>query len=66
LDAAPAVRPQLTLESVERDHIVAVLQQTDWVIEGARGAAPILGLHPNTLRNRMKKLGITRASHQIR
>jgi formate hydrogenlyase transcriptional activator len=65
-DAAPADRKQLTLESVECDHIVAVLQQTDWVIEGARGAARILGLHPNTLRNRMKKLGITRVSHQIR
>jgi formate hydrogenlyase transcriptional activator len=65
-DAAPAARPQLTLESVERDHIVTVLQQTDGVVEGPRGAARILGLHPNTLRNRMKKLGITRASHQIR
>ncbi|HZU39348.1 MAG TPA: sigma 54-interacting transcriptional regulator [Gemmataceae bacterium] len=65
-DAAPADRQQLTLQSVQRDHIVAILHQTDWVIEGARGAARILGLHPNTLRNRMKKLGITRASHQIR
>jgi transcriptional regulator with GAF, ATPase, and Fis domain len=65
-DAAPVARQQPTLDSVERDHIVAVLQQTDWVVEGPRGAAPILGLHPNTLRNRMKKLGISRASHQIR
>src|SRR5262249_1309586 len=65
-DVAPAAWQQLTLDSVERDHIVAVLHQTDWVIEGPRGAARILGLHPNTLRNRMKKLGIMRASHQIR
>jgi PAS domain S-box-containing protein len=65
-DAAPAARQPLTLESVERDHIVAVLQQTDWVIDGPRGAARILGRHPNTLRNRMKKLGITRPAHQIR
>jgi PAS domain S-box-containing protein len=65
-NGTPAARPQLTLESVERDHIVTVLQQTDWVIDGLRGAARILGLHPNTLRNRMKKLGITRPSHQIR
>jgi PAS domain S-box-containing protein len=65
-DAAPTARQELTLESVERDHIVAVLHQTDWIIEGPRGAARTLGLHPNTLRNRMKKLGITRASHQIR
>jgi transcriptional regulator with GAF, ATPase, and Fis domain len=52
-----------TLEATERDHILAILRQTGWVIEGARGAATILGLHPNTLRSRMKKLGIRRTSH---
>jgi transcriptional regulator with GAF, ATPase, and Fis domain len=66
LAPAAAARQQLTLDSVEREHIVAVLHQTRWVVDGPRGAAQILGLHPNTLRNRMKKLGITRASHQIR
>ncbi|HEV3237169.1 MAG TPA: sigma 54-interacting transcriptional regulator [Gemmataceae bacterium] len=65
-DEVPAVQQELTLESVERDHIVAVLQQSDWVVDGPRGAARILGLHGNTLRNRMKKLGITRASHHPR
>jgi PAS domain S-box-containing protein len=52
------------LESVERDHIVAVLNQSKWVIEGPRGAAHVLGLHPNTLRSRMKKLGVTRPTHE--
>jgi PAS domain S-box-containing protein len=51
-----------TLESVDRDHILSILQQTNWVINGPRGAAQILGLHPNTLRNRMRKLGVTRSS----
>jgi PAS domain S-box-containing protein len=51
-----------SLEQVERRHIQCVLQKTDWVIEGDRGAAKILDLHPNTLRSRMKKLGIERAS----
>jgi formate hydrogenlyase transcriptional activator len=51
---------ELTLEGMERDHIVKVLKQTNGVIDGARGAAKILNLHPNTLRSRMKKLGITR------
>ncbi len=59
------VTPDPSLESVERGHIVAVLDRTNWVIEGARGAAKILGLHPNTLRSRMKKLGITRLGHEI-
>ena len=49
-----------SLESVERNHILAVLEQTSWRIDGTRGAAQILGMHPNTLRSRMKKLGISR------
>lgn len=49
-----------TLASVERDHISGVLEQTNWRIEGAKGAAVILDLHPNTLRSRMKKMGIAR------
>ncbi len=53
-----------SLVSVERDHILSVLRQTNWVIEGAHGAAKLLGLHPNTLRSRLKKLGITRPSHE--
>jgi len=49
-----------SLENVERAHILQVLQDTRGVIEGPRGAARILELHPNTLRSRMKKLGIER------
>ncbi|HEY6122332.1 MAG TPA: sigma 54-interacting transcriptional regulator, partial [Pyrinomonadaceae bacterium] len=54
-----------TLEDVERAHICAVLQQTRGVIEGANGAAKTLGMHPNTLRHRMEKLGIKRSAHRI-
>lgn len=54
-----------TLDEVERAHISAVLQQTRGVIEGANGAAKTLGMHPNTLRHRMEKLGIRRSSHRI-
>ena len=53
-----------SLEDVERNHILAVLGQTNWVIDGPRGAAGILGLHPNTLRSRLKKLGVSRSSHE--
>ena len=63
---APMGSQNFTLQSVERDHVVSVLEQTGWVVDGPRGAAQILAIHPNTLRNRMKKLGISRASHQIR
>jgi formate hydrogenlyase transcriptional activator len=48
------------LDDVERAHIAATLEQTKWVIEGPRGAARVLDMHPNTLRSRMKKLGLRR------
>jgi formate hydrogenlyase transcriptional activator len=54
-----------SLEAVEREHILHVLQECDWVIEGPRGAAKILEMHPNTLRSRLKKLGISRVSHEV-
>ncbi len=53
-----------SLEAMERQHILSVLKQTDWVIEGSQGAAKILDLHPNTLRSRLKKLGISRIDHE--
>ncbi len=55
-----------TLEEVERSHILAALQRTDGVIEGPKGAAKILNLHPNTLRHRIQKLGIRRPSYHQR
>src|SRR5262249_23484758 len=62
-DAPTAEAPgESTLEDVERAHILHVLGQTDWVIDGPGGAAKILDLHPNTLRSRMKRLGISRGS----
>ena len=53
-----------SLEEVERRHILTILRRTNWVIEGPRGAAGMLGLHPNTLRSRLKKLGISRSAHE--
>jgi formate hydrogenlyase transcriptional activator len=49
-----------TLEEVERQHIVAVLESTGWRVSGERGAATILGLKRTTLEARMKRLGIHR------
>ncbi len=51
-----------TLEDVERGHILRVLEQTQWAIEGERGAARVLGLNPSTLRGRLRKLGIRKTS----
>ena len=62
----PETKERPSLEALERDHISTILHETNWIIEGPRGAAKILGLHPNTLRNRLKKLGIERASSRPR
>jgi formate hydrogenlyase transcriptional activator len=62
--ARPAGTPSETLENVQMNHTLAVLRQTNWVIDGPRGAAVILGLHPNTLRSRLKKLGVSRLDHE--
>ena len=54
----PLPRAGSNLDDVQREHILSVLKSTGGIVEGARGAAVILGVHPNTLRSRMKKLGI--------
>jgi formate hydrogenlyase transcriptional activator len=58
--AAGAPDPTESLDGVERRHILVTLERVRWVIEGPQGAARILGLHPNTLRSRMERLGIRR------
>ena len=49
-----------TLEEVERDHIVSILERTGWRVKGEGGAADVLGVKPSTLYSKMKKLGIRR------
>jgi len=68
LDQLPPRRPDTgssparvrTLEEVEREHILSVLQDTKWVIGGPHGAAARLGLRRTTLLYRLEKLGIAR------
>jgi formate hydrogenlyase transcriptional activator len=55
-----ARREGANLEEVERHHIESVLRRCRWRINGPGNAAELLGLHPNTLRFRMKKLGVQR------
>ena len=46
------------LDAVQRAHIESVLERCGWRINGTGNAAERLGIHPNTLRFRMKKLGV--------
>jgi PAS domain S-box-containing protein len=54
-----------SLARTEKEHIIEVLKQTKWRVEGPNGAAAILKLNPSTLRTRMKKLGVDRSRHGI-
>jgi len=57
-------KPLLSLDEVERNHILAALQDAGGVVDGPKGAARLLNLHPNTLRHRMDKHGIKRSRHR--
>ena len=49
-----------TLVDAERAHIIAMLQEANWVVGGPRGAAAQLGLARTTLIAMMARLGISR------
>jgi formate hydrogenlyase transcriptional activator len=49
-----------TLDEAERQHIVKVLNETQWIIGGPHGAAVKLGLKRTTLLSKMERLGISR------
>ena len=50
-----------TLEEVDKEYMVRILDEASWRIEGPNGAAKRLGLNPSTLRTRMVKLGIQKS-----
>jgi formate hydrogenlyase transcriptional activator len=54
-----------SLENIQRQHILRVLDRTGWVISGPNGAGAILNVHPNTLRSLMNRLGIRRVTHAV-
>ena len=50
--------PLKSLQEIETDHIIRVLEETSWRIDGPKGAALILDMNASTLRSRLRKLGI--------
>ncbi len=61
--SAEAVTPPgeaVTLADAEREHIIAALRETGWVLGGPRGAAARLGMKRSMLYWKMKKLDISR------
>jgi transcriptional regulator with GAF, ATPase, and Fis domain len=56
--AGPASDP--SFDAMAREHVRTVLERCAWRINGPGGAAEVLAVHPNTLRSRMKRLGLAR------
>lgn len=52
----------LSFAEVQRKHILAVLERSNWRVRGPGGAAELLELKPTTLEYKMKKLHIRRQS----
>ncbi len=49
-----------SLIEIERNHIIKTLEKTYWKISGNGGAASLLKINPETLRSKIRKLGIKR------
>lgn len=62
----PASAPVTTLDDAIARHVEAALAATQGRIEGAGGAAALLGINPHTLRSRMRKLGIQWSRYRTR
>jgi chemotaxis protein methyltransferase CheR len=59
--ADEAINSFKSLEEMERDYILAVLEAKNWKVGGEDSAASTLGMPSSTLRSRMKKLGLKKS-----
>jgi transcriptional regulator with GAF, ATPase, and Fis domain len=57
---SPPSNQMISLDEIQKQHILNVLDETGGKINGVGGAAEVLQMKPSTLRNKMKKLGIKR------
>ncbi len=53
-------REVVSLDELERRHILTVLKATNYQVKGVQGAAALLGLPPSTLFSKIKRLGLKR------
>ncbi len=54
------VLPHSEIKRIERENMIAALNQADWRIHGPGGAAELLGMRPTTLASRIKRIGLKR------
>lgn len=56
--ASPPFVTAAELERLQRDNLLAALQNAGWKVAGKAGAAQLLGMKPSTVRYQMKAMGI--------
>jgi transcriptional regulator with GAF, ATPase, and Fis domain len=65
-DSTQTIQSTQNLGDIERAHIISVLEKCGWTVKGPGNAAEQLGMHPSTLRSRMKRLRISRPHREQR
>ncbi len=55
----------LSLEEVQRNHIIETLKHTNWKVSGKDGAAELLQLRPTTLYSKIERLEIVRSKEAM-
>jgi DNA-binding NtrC family response regulator/ligand-binding sensor domain-containing protein len=70
LELRPTAKPAqptgefLPLDEQEKQVLQRALRACNWVVYGERGAARLLGIHPERLRAKMRKYGLRRPSRR--
>ena len=57
--SGPAAEKSIPAEDCDKENIIAALKKCNGKVSGKGGAAEVLGINPNTLSSRMRKLGIS-------
>jgi formate hydrogenlyase transcriptional activator len=65
IEEPKADKKPLTLKQMERSLIREALESSNWVIEGRRGAAVLLDIAPSTLRERIRKYGLSKPASSL-
>lgn len=62
-EASNQVLTEKEMKEFQKSNLIKALEQTNWRVSGAGGAAELLGVRPSTLSDRVRTFKIKRPSH---
>ena len=62
-EASNQVLSEKEMKEFQKSNLIKALEQTNWRVSGAGGAAELLGVRPSTLSDRVRTFKIKRPSH---